>query len=132
MNSDNLIQLLHQGFRVSLGATTSLIESLQDSQKREETLSKLMRSEFSQLTEEWAEKGEITEREARNYVDALLRQQTSQTTGETSGATNTSPTTPAPTTVAAPDVQLEIQELTAQIAAMRAELEQMRHQDSSS
>ena len=132
MNSDNLIQLLQQGFRVSLGATTSLIESLQDSQKREETLSKLMRSEFSQLTEEWAEKGEITEREARNYVDALLRQQTSQTTGETSGATNTSPTTPAPTTVAAPDVQLEIQELTAQIAAMRAELEQMRHQDSSS
>lgn len=132
MNSDNLIQLLQQGFRVSLGATTSLIESLQDSQKREETLSKLMRSEFSQLTEEWAEKGEITEREARNYVDLLLRQQTSQTTGETSGTTYTSPTTPPTTTVAAPDVQLEIQELTAQIAAMRAELEQMRNQDSQS
>jgi polyhydroxyalkanoate synthesis regulator phasin len=132
MNSDNLIQLLQQGFRVSLGATTSLIESLQDSQKREETLSKLMRSEFSQLTEEWAEKGEITEREARNYVDALLHQQTSQTTAETSGTTYTSPTTPPTTTVAAPDVQLEIQELTAQIAAMRAELEQMRNQDSQS
>jgi polyhydroxyalkanoate synthesis regulator phasin len=130
MNSDNLIQLLQQGFRVSLGATTSLIESLQDSQKREETLSKLMRSEFSQLTEEWAEKGEITEREARNYVDALLHQQTHPATGETSGTTYTSPTTPPTTTVAAPDVQLEIQELTAQIAAMRAELEQMRNQDS--
>lgn len=132
MNSDNLIQLLQQGFRVSLGATTSLIESLQDAHKREETLSRLMRSEFSQLTEEWAEKGEITEREARNYVDSLLRQQTNQTTGATSETTNTSPTTPATTTVAAPDVQLEIQELTAQIAAMRAELEQMRNQDSPS
>lgn len=131
MNADNLIQLVQTGFRVSLGATASLIESLQDAQKRDETLSKLMRSEFGQLTEEWAEKGEVTEREARSYVDSLFNQHNHQASHQpqgTSGAT----TTPTPTSVDAPNTQLELQELTAQIAALRAELEKLRKQDSPS
>ena len=128
MNSDNVIELLQKGFRVSLGATASLIESVQDSQKRDETFSKLMRSEFDSLTEEWAEKGEVTEREARNFVDSLLNQQHQSTSAETpETSTSTVSTTPTPT--APPEVQLELQELTAQIAAMRAELETLRNQD---
>lgn len=130
MNADNPIQVLQTGFRISLGATASLIESLQDSQKREEIISKLTKSEFGQLTQEWAEKGEITEQEARNFVDSLLRQQSNQTPGETPGASGT--TTETSTPAASPDVQLELQELTAQIAAMRAELERLRNQDSQS
>lgn len=130
MNADNPIQVLQTGFRISLGATASLIESLQDSQKREEIISKLTNSEFGQLTEEWAKKGEITEQEARNFVDSLLNQQSSQTPGETPGASGATTETPTPT--ASPDVQLELQELTAQIAAMRAELERLRNEDSQS
>ncbi|HAX80060.1 MAG TPA: hypothetical protein DCY88_30550 [Cyanobacteria bacterium UBA11372] len=126
MNSDNLILLLQQGFRISLGATASLVETLQDPQKRSETLSKLG-SEFGQLTQEWAQKGEITEQEARSYVDSLLRQQTNQTTSATPPTAESSPATPNP--AAATDVQLEIQELIAQIAAMRTELENLRSQD---
>ncbi|GET40590.1 hypothetical protein [Microseira wollei] len=126
MNSDNLILLLQQGFRISLGATASLVETLQDDQKRSETLSQLG-SQLIQLTQEWSEKGEITEQEARSYVDSLLRQQTNQTTSATPPTARTSPATPNP--AAATDVQLEIQELIAQIAAMRAELENLRSQD---
>lgn len=126
MNSDNLIQLLQTGFRVSLGATATLIESLQDPQKRDENLSKL-RSDFSQLAQEWAEKGEITEQEARNYVDSILRQQGNQTTSETPGTSSGSYATSNP--VAPTDVQLELQELIAQIAAIRTELEKLRNQD---
>jgi len=126
MNSDNLILLLQQGFRISLGATASLVETLQYPQKRSATLSKLG-SELGQLTQEWAEKGEITEQEARSYVDSLSRQQTNQTTSATPPTAGTSPATPNP--AAATDVQLEIQELIAQIAAMRAELENLRSQD---
>ncbi len=128
MNSDHLTQLLQQGFRVTLGATASLVETLQDSQKRNQNLSDL-RSELNHLTQEWAEKGEVTEQEARNFVDTLLNQLSNQPPSPTS--------TPSPDTVATtltqttpPAVQLELQELTAQIAAMRKELEQLRNQDS--
>ncbi len=129
MNSDNVIQLLQKGFRVSLGATTNLIESIQDSQKREETFSKLMKSEFNQLTEEWEEKGEATEKEARNFVDSLLKQQNQSTPTATTTDTSES-TAPTPNPVATPQVHQELQELTAQIAAMRAELESLRQQNS--
>jgi polyhydroxyalkanoate synthesis regulator phasin len=123
MNSDTLVQLLQKGFRVTLGATASLIEILQDPQRRNENLAKL-RVELSELAEEWAAKGEMTEQEARNFVDTLLSQQT-QTTASQGTATTAQPAAP-------PDVQLDLQELTAQIAAIRAELERLREQDSSS
>jgi polyhydroxyalkanoate synthesis regulator phasin len=126
MNSDILVQLLQKGFRVTLGATASLIEVLQDPQKREENLSKL-RTDLGQLAEELAERGAITEQEARSFVDTILSKQANQTSTETPSSTATAT---APTT--SPDVQLELQELTAQIAAIRAELEKLGNQDSAS
>ena len=130
MNSNNLLQLLQTGLRVSLGATTSLVETLQDPQKREENFSQL-RSELSQRVTEWEEKGLITEQEARSFIEMMLRQQSnaggSSTTG-TSSNTVTTQSTPA----ASPNVQLEIEELTAQIAAIRTELEKLRNPSSNS
>src|SRR4028118_580716 len=125
MNSNNLLQLLQTGLRVSLGATTSLVETLQDPQKREENLSQL-RSELSQRVAEWAEKGEITEQEARNFIEAILRQQSNPERPPATG-TATDPMTAPPTTMASPTVQLEIEALTAQIAAIRTELEKLRN-----
>ncbi|NJR52980.1 MAG: hypothetical protein HC780_28900 [Leptolyngbyaceae cyanobacterium CSU_1_3] len=122
MNSDSVVLLLQKGFRVTLGATASLVESLQDPQKREQNLSKL-RSELSQLTQEWAEKGEITEREARSFVDTILAQRNSSTTP------TTVTTTATPIPPVSPEAQVELQELTAQLAAIRAELERLRNQD---
>lgn len=124
MNSDHFVQLFQKGFRVTLGATASLVEVLQDPGRRDESLSKL-NQEWSVLSAEWAQKGEVTEQEARSFVDTLLANRTSQST---TGASSTAATTPS----APPDVQLELQELTAQIVAMRAELERIRNQDASS
>jgi polyhydroxyalkanoate synthesis regulator phasin len=131
MNSDTVVQLLQKGFRVTLGATASLVEILQDPQKREANLAKL-RTELDQLAQEWAEKGEVTEREARSYVDTFLAQRRagtvdSPTTVTTTATTITSESTSSSTP--SPEVQLELQELTAQLSAIRAELEKMRNQD---
>ncbi|HEY9296320.1 MAG TPA: hypothetical protein VIQ31_08110 [Phormidium sp.] len=123
MNSDSLIQFLQTGFRLSVGATAAVIESLQDSQKREEIASLLMQSEFSQLAAELTKKGEITEQEAREFVDSLWQQQNNRTSSDAPG-TSTTTTTDNP--VASPNVQQELQELTAQVAALRAELEELR------
>lgn len=127
MNADNLTNLLQQGFHLTLGATASLVETLQDPQKRTENLSQIS-SELSHLANEWAAKGEMTEQEARNFATNFLNQLQNQvpTTSETSGTTVTN----TPTEVAPPEVRLDLQELTAQIAAMRAELEELRNSDS--
>ena len=127
MNADNLTNLLQQGFHLTLGATASLVETLQDPQKRTENLSQIS-SELSHLANEWAAKGEMTEQEARNFATNFLNQLQNQvpTTSEASGTTVTN----TPTEVAPPEVQLDLQELTAQIAAMRAELEELRNSDS--
>lgn len=131
MNSENLVQSLQNGLRVTLGATASLIEVLQDPQKRTENLTKLSQ-EWDQLSQEWAEKGKVTEQEARSFVDSLLAQQRNAASSDdpTRSATATAPPDTSPT--APPDIQLELQTLTAQIAAIRAELEKLRNQDSTS
>lgn len=129
MISDNLTQVLQQGFRVTLGATSFVIETLQDSEKRDENLAKLKSENLTQLTDEWAQKGEMTEREARNFVDTILSGQSNQDSAE-NGVTSDFPIhTPAPS-AANSDAGLEIQELTAQIAALRAELEHLRAEES--
>ena len=113
---------MQKSFRVSLGATTALVESLQDPEKREENWTK-MQTDFGQLTEEWAEKGEVTEQEARSFVDNLMSEQASQSTSSTSDPSSAT-TTATPT--ADPDMQQELQELTDHIIALREELEKLR------
>lgn len=68
-----MIETLKKGVRVSLGATTAVVESLQDTQKREENLASLQLGPV-ELAELWAAKGEKTEEEARKVVDDFLTQ----------------------------------------------------------
>jgi len=126
MNPETLIDLLQKSFRVTLGATASMVETLQDPQKRQESVSKLQ-SEWSQLAEEWAEKGSVTEQEARRFVDSFLAQRGKSTTSANGAASQSSE--PIPTTaVAVPEsnMQADLQELTAQITALREELERLK------
>lgn len=120
MNSDSLIQLLQTSVRVTLGATTSLIEVLQDPTRRDENLTKL-REEWARLADEWEEKGASTEQEARSFVNQFFNQRGSS--GAEGGAGTATVERPA----TAPEVQVELQELTTQIAAIRAELEKLRN-----
>lgn len=126
MNSNNLLQIVQKGFHVTLGATASLVETLQDTQQREQRLAEL-RLELNQRVQEWAAKGEITEQEARNFVETMIaKPPVPPTTAETpSDTVYSTPPSAAPT-----DVQLELQELTAQIATIRAELEKLRNPNS--
>ena len=122
MNPDTLIQTIQKGYRVTIGATASVIESLQNSQLREENFAKL-RSDPNQLIEELAAKGETTEREARSFVDGVLSQSnSSQQSNVTPSPYETSAPLP-PRTIA---IQQDLQELTAQLAAIRTELERLR------
>ncbi len=123
MTSDTVLRLLQKGFRVTIGATATLIEVLQDPQRREQNLSKL-RLELDQLAQEWAEKGETTEQEARSFVDTFVAQHRATSDRAASETTVTTIATSVPSSTEV----LELQELTAQLAAIRAELAQLRSQ----
>ena len=122
MNPDNLTQIIQQGFRVTLGATSFFIETVQDSTKRDENLNKLS-TDFNQLTEEWADRGEMTEQEARNFVDTILNQQNSQ--ADTDSTTVSSGPTSASSSVSL-DVQQDLLELTQEIANLRTDLQKLQ------
>ncbi|QYO62916.1 hypothetical protein [Leptolyngbya sp. 7M] len=87
-----------------------------------------MTTELSQLAEEWETKGISTEQEARNFVDTLWRRDTNPSASQ---AVPQSPMSSLPRESVSPDVQQDLQELTAQIAAIRAEIERLRDQDNS-
>jgi polyhydroxyalkanoate synthesis regulator phasin len=119
MNPDTLPELIQRNFRLTLGAASSFFEGLQDAQKRDETLQRLT-SDFNGLTQEWVEKGEVTEQEARTFVDNMIFKQGGSTS---SPGTTTINTTAVPVT--SPDLQAEIKALTEQVIALRAEIEQL-------
>jgi len=132
MNPDNLPQMLQTGFHLTLGATSFLIETLQDPLKREENLDKL-KSDLGQLADELVEKGEMTDREARNFVDTIFSQPGDRENAESESVSpkQSDATTDAPPeSVVQPNVKLEIQELTADMAALRTELENLRVKNS--
>ncbi|NET36472.1 MAG: hypothetical protein F6K19_31325 [Cyanothece sp. SIO1E1] len=131
MNFDNFTQLLQKGVRVTIGATASLIEVLQDPQNQDERFSTLM-TEVGKLTDEWAEKGEKTEQEARNFVDTMLSQANLKKENGSSTPASDSTITTTAVPVAKAEVQSDLQELTEQISAMREELERLKDEDSES
>ena len=121
MNPENAIASIQQGFHIALGAMTSVVESLQDDRKREENLTKLRSAEWPELSRNWEQKGETTEREARNFVENLW--------GPPASSTDSTDTSPA--TRSKVSLQKEIQELTEHIAALRSELEKLREEKAS-
>jgi polyhydroxyalkanoate synthesis regulator phasin len=122
MNSNNLFQTLQKGFRVTVGATASVVETIQDPEKRTAALSELQ-TEFSQKAEEWAIRGEQTEQEARRILDSFLSKQGWQTTRKESTDADTHTTN---SNTANDNIQSEIRDLTEQIITLRNELEELR------
>ena len=123
MNPDAIFQTVQKGFRVSIGAAGTLIESLQNPRVGEDALNKL-RTNPTELADELANRGEVTEREARTFVDSLMNQARSSgssTPGEYSSPT-AGPAAPA-------DVQADLQDLITQITALRKELADLGSSD---
>jgi len=130
MNPDEILQGLQKGFRVTLGAASTLAETIQDSQRREETLARL-RTDPNGLAEDLAAKGEVTEQEARAFLENLMTQRPagaswSSPAGSSGGPSSSASGVPA----APPDIQADLKDLTEQISAMRAELERLRQEGS--
>ncbi len=136
MDTIDLEKLVQRGYYVTLGATSSLIEVIQDPIKREENLRMLGRS-FDEITQTLAEKGVTTEAEARSYVDSFIAQQVSgKSTDDEKSAGLTTVTTTAKTVddnvseksdqKVKASMRDEIEELTQQLASLRSELEQLR------
>jgi transposase len=117
-SNNNLTDILQHTFRVAIGATQVLVETLQDSEKRHQTFVQLQ-SQFKQKTEEFAQKGEVTEKEARQKAEEWLSQY--QSTYRSSSYAPTPPTS-SPTSSS----NGEVQNLTEQIIALRIELENLR------
>jgi polyhydroxyalkanoate synthesis regulator phasin len=124
MNSDTAIDLLKKGFRITLGASTSLVESIQDPLKREENLAQ-MQSNPSAFAERLAEKGAVAEDEARKFVDSVVTQYSASPS-----AAPSSYASPATTSSIDPTLERELREFTAQLAVLRAELSQGGSSDS--
>jgi len=129
MDSFDLAKLLQKGFYVTLGATASLLEVIQDPRKAQDRFDALRR-DLNSATEEFAEKGAVTESEARNLVDNFVAQQIKTTTpspsDQAADLTSVNTVNTTATTVVDSNVQADLQELTQQLADLRTELEKIR------
>ncbi|PZU94740.1 MAG: hypothetical protein DCE90_14480 [Pseudanabaena sp.] len=143
MDTLDLEKLFQRSYYVTLGATSSLLEVIQDPAKRQENLRMLGRT-FEEVTQDLAEKGVSVEAEARSYVDSFIAQQVNGsaesqpsenglTTVTTTAKTiydNSSDTTTKEDIKSANKIKSsmrdEIQELTQQLASLRSEMEQLR------
>ncbi|GAB4467230.1 MAG: hypothetical protein OHK0037_23830 [Elainellaceae cyanobacterium] len=128
MNPDEILQGLQKGFRVTLGAASTLAETIQDTQRREETLARL-RTDPNGLAEDLAAKGEVTEQEARAFLDNLMAQRPAGSAwGGPAGSPGGSSSAASGVPVAPPDIEADLKDLAEQISAMRAELERLRQE----
>lgn len=124
MNPDTLMQSLQTSFRATVGAASTALESLQDAQKREENLQALQNQDWDAVVQRLAEKGEITELEARRFVDELLG---NQSPGSPRTVDVTGESKPAG---AEPATEEELEALSEMVASLRQELEQLRKSQS--
>ncbi|MDJ0574085.1 MAG: hypothetical protein QNJ65_02815 [Xenococcaceae cyanobacterium MO_234.B1] len=125
MNNNNfLLETAQKGFRITVGAATSLIETVQNPQKRSEAISQIQ-LELNQKAQEWAQKGEITEQEAQAFVNNLLNQKPWEKGA--SGIKN--PSNNSSNSSSSNNVNWELQELIEEIVALRTELEAMRQSE---
>ncbi len=120
MNNNNIfLETAQKGFHITVGAATALIETVQNPQKRSETISQIQ-SELNQKAQEWSEKGAVTEQEAKTFLNDLIQQQpwSKKQTSTTNSSNNTYSSNQ--------DVHGGLQELKEDIVALRSELEKMR------
>ncbi len=115
MNTDSLLELFQQGFRVAIGTTTTLADTLKNPETFPETWTRLTQNP-TEFTQELLDKGTVTEQEARQVVDSIWSQNTP--------ASSITITTTA--IVVTPDIEAELKDLIVELAAIRSEIAQLR------
>jgi len=129
MNPETLTETIQKGFRVTLGATASLVDAFRDPQASQEKFGNI--SDFEVLAQELEAKGTDAEREARAVVDSLMSQM-----GQMPNPFAPSPASEATVdTYASPvadaSVQADLESLTQELATLRQEIELLKSQPSS-
>jgi hypothetical protein len=119
MNTPDLLQLFQKGLHVTLGAANAVVESLQDTQKRQINLEQLQRNP-SQLAEDLATKGQGLEQSAKGLVENLFNQVPIPTAAQQATRKATPPDS------GSSQVETELTELAQLLANLRKELEQSR------
>ena len=115
MSDNNVLSFFQQGLRTVVGATAEAIETLQNSEKRNQAISEF-NEEWQKKSQEWVEKGTVTEAEARKMVEQLFnRQGSSQNNSSPQEIPIESDENP----------YSEIKELTEEIISLRGELEKL-------
>lgn len=115
MSDNNIFNYFQQGLRTIVGATTEAIETLQNSEKRNQAISEF-NEEWQKKSQEWVEKGTLTEAEARKIIEQFFQRQTT--------STNQSSPQEIPIDSGANPYD-EIKKLTEEIVALRGELEKL-------
>ncbi|MDB9526063.1 hypothetical protein PN498_08700 [Oscillatoria sp. CS-180] len=127
MNPETLTEAIQKSFRVTLGATASLVEAIQDPQGSQAKFSAIG-NDFDLLTQELEAKGTDTEREARAVVDSMMGQMSQMPNpfAPTPASEATVDTYASP--VADASVQVELDALTQELLTLRQEIETLKAQ----
>ncbi|NER78335.1 MAG: hypothetical protein F6K42_01920 [Leptolyngbya sp. SIO1D8] len=130
MNPDTLTEAIQKGFRVTLGATASLVDVIRDPQGSQAKFSAIG-NDVELLTQEFEAKGADTEREARAVVDSMMSQmgQMPNPFAPTPASDATVDTVASPVTDAS--MQAELDALTQELSVLRQEIETLKEQQGS-
>lgn len=117
MSNPNPVELVQKSYYAAIGAVSSVVESVQDSQKRDATLAQVQQlianpssDKIHDVAKSLAEKGQVTEQQARKFVDTILDNRSV-------------PTTAKPAANATQGLQVELISLTKTLADLRGQLE---------
>lgn len=117
MDNNNLINFVQQGFRTVIGATADAIETIQNTDKRTQVISELT-SELQKKSQEWQEKGTLTEEEAKKIIEKFFQYQGNNSDSDDNFTQEVEVKT-------ADNPYKNIQQLTQEIIALREELEKI-------
>ncbi|MGB3767973.1 MAG: hypothetical protein WA947_15560 [Phormidesmis sp.] len=133
MNTDTLLELFQKSYRVTLGAASSAVEAVQDPQRTADEFSEIG-TDWVRLADKLEVRGALTEKEARDFVEGVSNQLPeplrSMSSSFHSPVAHSEPQTV--TTVATPvvdtELKAEVESLTAELIAMRAEIESLKQE----
>lgn len=133
MNTDTLLELFQKGYRVTLGAASSAVEAVQDPQRTADEFSAIG-TDWERLAEKLEVRGALTEKEARDFVEGVSSQLPEPLRSMSSSLhSSVVPSEPRTvTTVATPvvdtELKAEVESLTAELIAMRTEIESLKQE----
>lgn len=129
MNPDTLTETFQKGFRITLGATSSLMEAIRDPQGSQAKFSAIG-TDMELLTQELEAKGADTEQEARTLVNSMMSQleQIPNPFVSTPASGTTVDTVAQP--VADASVKAELDTLTQELSTLRQDIEALKSEQS--